>query len=272
MSTSAHRSSRSTHSLEVIEKSQCKVKLWSGDTELREMTTKSNVRPILIINGSVLLRISKSTHRSSRGTHSLEITQKSQCQMKLWSGDTGLPEMTTKSNVRPILIINGSVLLRISKSTHRSSHSMHSLELIEKSQCKMKLWSGDTGLPEMTTKSNVRPILIINGSVLLRISKSTHRSSRGMHSLEVTQKSQCQMKLWSGDTVLPEMTTKSNVRPILIVDGSVLLRISTSTHRSSRNTYSPQIITKKSNYGGGDTFPAMTPIKWTMTAAGLVLP
>ncbi|KAF7388774.1 hypothetical protein HZH66_009911 [Vespula vulgaris] len=45
--------------------------------------------------------------------------------MKLWSGDT---EMTTKSNVRLILMVNGSVLLRISTSTHRSSGSTHSLE------------------------------------------------------------------------------------------------------------------------------------------------
>ncbi|KAL2721629.1 hypothetical protein V1477_020449 [Vespula maculifrons] len=48
------------------------------------------------------------------------------------------------------------------------------------------------------------------------------------------------MKLWSGDTGLPEMTTKSSVRPILIVNGSVLLRISTSTHHSSRSTHYPQ--------------------------------
>ncbi|KAL2724762.1 hypothetical protein V1477_018623 [Vespula maculifrons] len=54
--------------------------------------------------------------------------------MKLWSGDTGFREMTTKSNVRPILIVNGSVLLRISTSTHRSSRSTHSLEVLEKSQ------------------------------------------------------------------------------------------------------------------------------------------
>ncbi|KAL2750129.1 uncharacterized protein V1477_001625 [Vespula maculifrons] len=46
--------------------------------------------------------------------------------MKLRSGDTGFREMTTKSNVRPILIVNGSVLLRISTSTHRSSGSTHS--------------------------------------------------------------------------------------------------------------------------------------------------
>nr|XP_050849197.1 uncharacterized protein LOC127063439 isoform X7 [Vespula vulgaris]XP_050849198.1 uncharacterized protein LOC127063439 isoform X8 [Vespula vulgaris] len=46
---------------------------------------------------------------------------------------------------------------------------------------KMKLWSGDTGLPEMTTKSSVRPILIVNDSVSLQISTSTHRSSRSTH-------------------------------------------------------------------------------------------
>ncbi|KAL2736369.1 hypothetical protein V1477_012878 [Vespula maculifrons] len=38
------------------------IKLWSGDTELRETTTKSSVRLTLTIIGSVLLRISKSTH------------------------------------------------------------------------------------------------------------------------------------------------------------------------------------------------------------------
>ncbi|KAL2750125.1 hypothetical protein V1477_001621 [Vespula maculifrons] len=207
--------------------SQFSTKLWSGDSGLPEMTTKSSVRPILIVNGSVLLRISKSTHRSSQES----IT-------KLWSGDSGLPEMTTKSSVRPTLIVNGSVLLRISKSTHRSSRSTHSLEVIEKNQCKTKLWSGDSGLPEMTTKSSVRPTLIVNGSVLLRISKSTHRSSHSTHSLEVIEKNQCKTKLWSGDSGLPEMTTKSSVRPTLIVNGSVLLRILKSTHRSSRSTHS----------------------------------
>ncbi|KAF7388773.1 hypothetical protein HZH66_009910 [Vespula vulgaris] len=112
------------------------IKLWSGDTELHETTTKSSVRPILTINGSVLLRIPTSTHRSSRSTHSLEVIEKNL--KKLWSGDTGLRETTTKSSVRPILIVNGSVLLRIPTSTHRSSCSTHSLEVIEKSQFAQK--------------------------------------------------------------------------------------------------------------------------------------
>nr|KAF7438511.1 hypothetical protein H0235_000902 [Vespula pensylvanica] len=46
------------------------IKLWSGDTGLRETTTNSSVRPIVTVNGSVLLRISTSTHRSSCSTHS----------------------------------------------------------------------------------------------------------------------------------------------------------------------------------------------------------
>ncbi|KAL2736370.1 hypothetical protein V1477_012879 [Vespula maculifrons] len=50
-----------------------KIKLCSGDTELRETTTKSSVRPTLTINGSVLLRISSSMHRSSRCAHSPQI-------------------------------------------------------------------------------------------------------------------------------------------------------------------------------------------------------
>ncbi|KAL2721374.1 hypothetical protein V1477_020194 [Vespula maculifrons] len=262
MSTSAHRSSRSMHLLEVIEKNQCKTKLWSGDSGLPEMTTKSSVRPTLIVNGSVLLRISKSTHRRSRSTHSLEVIEKNQCKTKLWSGDSGLPEMTTKSSVRPTLIVNGSVSLRISKSTHRRSRSTHSLEVIEKNQCKTKLWSGDSGFPEMTTKSSVRPTLIVNGSVLLRISKSTHRRSRSTHSLEVIEKNQCKTKLWSGDSGLPEMTTKSSVRPILIVNGSVSLRISKSTHRSSRSTHSLEVIEKnqcKTKLWSGDSgLPEMT--------------
>ncbi|KAL2748105.1 hypothetical protein V1477_003654 [Vespula maculifrons] len=262
ISKSTHRRSRSTHSLEVIEKNQCKTKLWSGDSGLPEMTTKSSVRTTLIVNGSVFLRISKSTHCRSRSTHSLEVIEKNQCKTKLWSGDSGLPEMTTKSSVRPILIVNGSVLLRISKSTHRRSRSTHSLEVIEKNQCKTKLWSGDSGFPEMTTKSSVRPILIVNGSVFLRISKSTHRRSRSTHSLEVIEKNQCKTKLWSGDSGLPEMTTKSSVRTILIVNGSVLLRISKSTHRRSRSTHSLEVIEKnqcKTKLWSGDSgLPEMT--------------
>ncbi|KAL2741374.1 hypothetical protein V1477_010435 [Vespula maculifrons] len=77
---------------------------------------------------SDLLRISTSTHCSFCSTHSLEIIEKSQCKIKLWSGDTGLRETTTNSSVRPILTVNGSVLLRISTSTHRNFHSTHSPE------------------------------------------------------------------------------------------------------------------------------------------------
>ncbi|KAL2736367.1 hypothetical protein V1477_012876, partial [Vespula maculifrons] len=128
------------------------------------------------------------------------------------------------------------------------------------------LWSGDTQLRETTTKSSVRPILTIIGSVLLRISKSTDRSSRSAHSPQViTKKLNCgvgilsfvrrqqsrAIKLWSGDTELRETTTKSSVRPTLTVIGSVLLRISKSTHSSSRSTHSPQVITKKLNCGVG---------------------
>ncbi|KAL2744822.1 hypothetical protein V1477_007364 [Vespula maculifrons] len=49
------------------------IKLWSGDTELRETTTKSSIRPTLTVIGSVLLRISKITHCSSRSAHSPQI-------------------------------------------------------------------------------------------------------------------------------------------------------------------------------------------------------
>ncbi|KAL2741375.1 hypothetical protein V1477_010436 [Vespula maculifrons] len=77
---------------------------------------------------SDLLRISTSTHCSFCSTHSLEVIEKSQSKIKLWSGDTGLHETTTNSSVRPILTVNGSVLLRISTSTHRNFHSTHSPE------------------------------------------------------------------------------------------------------------------------------------------------
>ncbi|KAL2744825.1 hypothetical protein V1477_007367, partial [Vespula maculifrons] len=189
-----------------------KITLWSGDTELRETTTKSSVRPTLTIIGSVLLRISSSTHRSSRSTHFpryIIITRPFKIlydlfrfRIKLWSGDTELRETTTKSSVRPTLTVIGSVLLRISKSTHRSSRSTHSPQYIiitrpfnilyDLFRFRIKLWSGDTELRETTTKSSVRPTLTINGSVLLRISKSTHRSSRSTHSPRViTKKLNC---------------------------------------------------------------------------------
>ncbi|KAL2748596.1 hypothetical protein V1477_003239 [Vespula maculifrons] len=126
--------------------------------------------------------------------------------MKLWSGDTGFREMTTKSNVRPILIVNGSVLLRISTSTHRSSRSTHSLEVLEKSQCKMKLWSGDTGFREMTTKSNVRPILIGVVGIFSHPWRQYKRTDSYRFSLALNFKeytSQFSMKGSSGDILPP---------------------------------------------------------------------
>ncbi|KAL2732627.1 hypothetical protein V1477_014868, partial [Vespula maculifrons] len=140
------------------------------------------------------------------------------------TGDTGLPKMTTKSNVRPILIVNSSVLLRISTSTHRSSRSTHSPEVITK---KSNYGGGDT-VPPMT------PIeWILTAAVHNYITYSFNI----LYDLF-----RFKIKLWSGDTGLPKMTTKSNVRPILIVNSSVLLRISTSTHRGSPSTHSPQVI------------------------------
>ncbi|KAL2741271.1 hypothetical protein V1477_010332 [Vespula maculifrons] len=222
-----------------------KIKLWSGDTELRETTIKSSVRPILTVNGSALLRISTSTDRNFHSTHSPQ------------SGDTELREKTN-SSVRLILTLTSSFLLRISTSTHRNFHSTHSpqsgdTELREttiKSSVRpiltvngsalIKLWSGDTGLRETTTNSSVRPTLTINGSVLLRISTSTHRNFHSTHSPQVLTKNQCKIKLWSGDTGLRETTTNSSVRPTLTINGSVLLRISTSTHRNFHSTHSPQ--------------------------------
>ncbi|KAF7404067.1 hypothetical protein HZH68_006861 [Vespula germanica] len=137
-------------------------------------------------------------------------------------------------------------------------------EAATKKKCiriRIKLWSGDTELRETTTNSSVRPILTGNGSHLLRISTNTHRRSRSMHSPQnqiVEWGYWASIKLWSGDTELRETTTNSSVRPILTGNGSHLLRISTNTHRRSR----------KLNYGGGDAFPPVTPIRWILTAAG----
>ncbi|KAF7383688.1 hypothetical protein HZH68_014445 [Vespula germanica] len=61
-----------------------------------------------------------------------------------------------------------------------------------------------------------------------------------------------EIKLRSGDTLPPMTTTKSDLRPTLTVTDSVLLSISTSTHRSCRSTHrsscskhSPQVIEKR---------------------------
>ncbi|KAL2741380.1 hypothetical protein V1477_010441 [Vespula maculifrons] len=220
-----------------------RIKLWSGDTELREKTN-SSVRLILTLTSSVLLRILTSTHRNFHSTHSPQ------------SGDTELRETTIKSSVRPLLTVNGSALLRILTSTDRNFHSTHSPQ------------SGDTGLRETTTNSSVRPTLTINSSVWIRISTSTHRNFHklnygggdtfppvtpirwtltaaelncGVGILGFVKQQQTQaIKLWSGDTGLRETTTNSSVRPILTVNGSVLLRISTSTHRNFHSTHSPE--------------------------------
>ncbi|KAL2736583.1 LOW QUALITY PROTEIN: uncharacterized protein V1477_013092 [Vespula maculifrons] len=270
-----------------------KMKLWSGDTGLRETTTESNVRPILIVNGSVLLRISKSTHCSSRSTHVLEVIKKSQRkyiiislilsifytiylnEMEEWgysptrddniSAQLLVQSCTEFQRIHIGVLVNemeewgysptrddniSAQLLVQSCTKFQRIHigvlvnemeewgysptrddniraqllvqscyefrRVHIAALVVRILRKIKLWSGDTGLRETTTKSNVRPILIVNGSVLLRISTSTHWNSRSTHVLEVIKKSQCKIKLWSGDTGLSEMTTKSSVRPIMV--------------------------------------------------------
>nr|KAF7415667.1 hypothetical protein H0235_012259 [Vespula pensylvanica] len=90
---------------------------------------------------------------------------------------------------------------------------------------KIKLWSGDTGLPEMTTMTNVRPILIVNCSVWLRISTKLN-CGVGILGFLRRQQSRAFDRLWSN------------------INDSVLLRISTSMHRSSPSTRSPQVIEK----------------------------
>ncbi|KAF7391438.1 hypothetical protein HZH68_010981 [Vespula germanica] len=149
--------------------------------------------------------------------------------MKLWSGDTGLPEMTTKSRVRPILIVNGLVLLRISTSTHRSSRSTHSLELIEKIQCKFKLRSADTRLREITTKTGLRPTFTITSSVVFWTSTRELRKSCGRH-------------FCNGDTRLRERKTKTVLRLTLTVTSSVVLWTSTRELRKFHGDHSCKLI------------------------------
>ncbi|KAL2733162.1 hypothetical protein V1477_014130 [Vespula maculifrons] len=211
------------------------VKLWSGDTELREMTTKSNVRPILIINGSVLLRFSKSTHRSSRSTHPLDIKKKSQwilayergqqertfdlllqllvqlcfglrrensencakaIPIKLRSGDTRLRERKTKTSLRPPLT--------------------------------MKLRSGDTRLRERKTKTGLRPPLTVISLVVFWTSTRELRKLCEGHSYEIAKWGySAAIKLRSGDTRLRERKIKRSLRPPLTVISLVVFWTST---------------------------------------------
>nr|XP_050844506.1 uncharacterized protein LOC127061521 [Vespula vulgaris] len=95
-------------------------KLRSRDTRMRERTTKTGLRPTLTVTSSVVFWTSTKELRKSRGGHS--------CKMKWRSGDI-LPLVTTI-----YATATGSVLLRISTSTHCSSRSTYSLEVLEKSQ------------------------------------------------------------------------------------------------------------------------------------------
>ncbi|KAF7397213.1 hypothetical protein HZH68_008435 [Vespula germanica] len=190
-----------------------KVKLWSGNTGLPEMTTKSSVRPILTINVSVLLRISKSTHRSSRSTHSLE------------SGDIVLSEMTTKSNVRPILTINGSVLPRISKSIHRSSRSTHSPQ---------------NQIMEVGILSSHDPNKIDFDSYWfsLALNFDEYTSQFSLYAFFGSNREESIFKLRSGDTRLRERTTKADLRPTFTVTSSVVFWTSTRELRKFHGGYS----------------------------------
>ncbi|KAF7397210.1 hypothetical protein HZH68_008432 [Vespula germanica] len=150
--------------------------------------------------------------------HCLQAVNLQNLLRKLRSGDTGLPGMTTKSSVRPILIVNGSVLLRISTSTHRSSCSTHSPqnEIVE-----WGYWASCDNKVERSTD---------HGSILMV--QSCHEFRR-VHIAVLVGYSPTHDDNISG----PKAT------------GSVLLRISTSTHRSSLSTRSPQIqIAKKWGY------------------------
>ncbi|KAL2733000.1 hypothetical protein V1477_015241 [Vespula maculifrons] len=215
------------------------MKLWSGDTGFREMTTKSSVRPILIINGSVLLRISTSTHRSSHSTH--VVTQRwgffpthdankmdfdsywfslalnfdeyiSQFSIKLWSGDTGLRETTTKSSVRPITVQSCLEFRRV-----------YIAVLVVRILWKIKLWSRDTGLRETTTTSSVRPITVqsclefrrVYIAVLVLLVQSCFEFRRDA------------LQFSHGDTRLREGKTKEGLRLTLTVTSSVVFWTST---------------------------------------------
>nr|KAF7429954.1 hypothetical protein H0235_006352 [Vespula pensylvanica] len=64
------------------------------------------------------------------------------------------------------------------------------------------------------------------------------------YAFSVSNKEELIITSRSGDTFPPVTTTKFELRPTLTVTGSVLLQISTSRHRSSHSTHSPQLIEK----------------------------
>ncbi|KAL2724932.1 LOW QUALITY PROTEIN: hypothetical protein V1477_018793 [Vespula maculifrons] len=177
-----------------------------GDIWFRRTTTKSDLRPTLSFSSLVLLCTPKSTHRSS--------------------GDIWLPETTTKSDLRPTLTLSSLVLLCTATSTHRSSYSTRS------PQFSFAFYSD-----EYTPQCLQDALPASNNEELMQ------------EYYYITYYFNIACKLFYfiiefGDIWFRRTTTKSDLRPTLILSSLVLLCTATSTHRSSYRMRCRQVITK----------------------------
>nr|KAF7438510.1 hypothetical protein H0235_000901 [Vespula pensylvanica] len=99
-------------------------KLRSGDTHLRERTTKTGLRPPLTVISLVVFWTSTRELRKFRGDHFC----KYQRTIKLRSGDILLQKRTTKKGLRPTITVTSSVVLCTSSSGHRDFRRSYSSE------------------------------------------------------------------------------------------------------------------------------------------------
>ncbi|KAF7388772.1 hypothetical protein HZH66_009909 [Vespula vulgaris] len=155
--------------------------------------------------------------------------------MKLWSGDTGLPEMTTKSSVRPIMVPYKWFSLAAYSDDYTS-------------QFLFKLRSGDSGLRERKTKTGLRlPLTDTSSNEIVEWEYSPTRddnisdsywynlasnfdeyaSQVSQHVFSTSNREELIFKLQSGDTRLREGTTKTVLRSPLTVISLVVFWTST---------------------------------------------
>ncbi|KAL2721635.1 LOW QUALITY PROTEIN: hypothetical protein V1477_020455 [Vespula maculifrons] len=215
-SARVHRNFRRCHSsklkcevgiLGFEERQQCRINLRSGDTRLRERTTKTDLRPTFRVSSSVVFWTSTRELRKFRGAHSCKYYKI----INLRSGDTRLRERKTKTGLRPPLTVTSSVVFWTSTRELRKI-SWRSFQQIN-------LRSGDTRLRERKTKTGLRPPLTVTSSVVFGTSTRELR--------KISWRSFQQINLRSGDTRLRERKTKTGLRPPLTVTSSVVFWTST---------------------------------------------
>ncbi|KAL2728330.1 LOW QUALITY PROTEIN: uncharacterized protein V1477_017606 [Vespula maculifrons] len=192
------------------------LELRSGDTRLRETTTKSDLRTTLTVTASF-------------SQYAFSVSNNEELILEFQSGDTRLRETTTKSDLRTTLTVT-------------ASFSQYAFSVSNNEELILELRSGDTRLRETTTKSDLRTTLTVTASwgysasrddnkigpsndfnsycFSLALNFDEYTSQFSQYAFSVSNNEELILEFQSGDTRLRETTTKSDLRTTLTVTAS----------------------------------------------------